>query len=112
MADERTERMQEGFLFVDLADPGALTAGMEIDLRPRKFTDMWGYEFEIKKADLAKIVANTRAAIRATKDSSGSPVGLPIDALDHRSGDAAGWITDARLEGSMIKAYRNGQTLG
>lgn len=62
------------------------------------FTDMWGREFTFPAEDMPQYEINTAAAILATADSEGRPVGLPIAPRGHYNDlDAAGWIVGVRL---------------
>ena len=67
------------------------------------FTDMWGREFVIERADLTNFVTNTKLALESTRDKDGKVVGFPIDQRGHYHEDAAGFITDAELDGNIVR---------
>lgn len=61
-------------------------AGLALGL----FTDMYGFEVDLREIKLADIVRNTQDAIAAALAKK--MPGLPIDAANHDKGQAAGWI--------------------
>lgn len=62
------------------------------------FVDMSGNEVRVTRANLAQIVANTRALLAERGD-----VGLPIDGReDHDHGDAYGWIKAIDLADNIV----------
>jgi len=68
-----------------------------------EFTDMRGRAVKFEIADLPEYLANTRAAIDATRGESGEIVGVPIDSKNHDKGDAAGWIVGVELAGDVMR---------
>jgi hypothetical protein len=90
------------------AQPGKPFDGM----RAGSFTDMYGRAVTFDAKDLAGYVANTKAAIDATRAESGEIVGLPIDAQNHNKGDAAGWIIAAELVGDVVRLTPRWTDLG
>ena len=102
--------MSTDLFFTDLT---SLADGRPFDgIAPVDTLDMRGQPVVIKEADLSKIVANTLAAIEATKTEAGDIVGLPIDARMHDKGDAAGWIVGVELVGQMIRLLPRWTELG
>src|SRR5579859_3372891 len=100
------------FLFTQLSSD-ALTAGRLFDgLAVGSFTDMRGRAVTFAPDELPTYLANTLAAIAATKSESGEVVGLPIDARDHENGDGSGWIVGAELEGDRIRLKPKWTELG
>ena len=98
-------------LFVELAGP--LTDGKPFDaFAPGAFKDMLGRPVEFKAGELSDYVANTQAAIEATRSESGDVAGLPIDAMNHDKGNAAGWIVGAELVDKIIRANVKWTELG
>lgn len=90
-------------LFAELSTD-ALTAGRLFDgLAAGSFIDMHGRSVTFEPNELSIYLANTLAAIAATKSESGEIVGLPIDAHDHENGDGSGWIVGAELEANRIR---------
>lgn len=87
-----------GFMFTSL-ESGDLVEGRPIEiLVPGTFVAMSGRRFEFEADDFQAYVDNTQAAIDATRDSTGEPVGLAIDPSGHEEGDgAAGWIVGVLL---------------
>jgi hypothetical protein len=91
------------FLFTELAN-NALTDGRAFDgVAFGTFNDMFGREITLDAVDAEDFVANTQAAIEATRAESGELVGLPVDAKDHDKGDGAGWIVGAELIDGIIR---------
>lgn len=90
------------------AQPGKPFDGM----RAGSFVDMYGRSVTFDGKELAEYVANTKAAIAATRSESGEIVGLPIDAQNHNKGDAAGWIIDASLAGDVVRLTPRWTDLG
>ena len=92
---------KKDFLFVDLqaADITKPIDGMAAGV----FTDMWGYEFEIKAEDLPEYVLKTNMALQSTRDSDGNIVGFPIDTMSHNHAEAAGWMLDAKQVGGTVQ---------
>lgn len=81
---------------IELSKPfDALVAG--------KFVDMHGNEVTISAKDLQTIVDNTKKNIEMSRTESGEVAGLPIDALNHDKGQAAGWIVDVEFDGSRLR---------
>ncbi len=70
---------------------------------PGSFTDMRGRKIKIEPDELIEYVANTKAALESTRDSTGRIVGFPIDQKGHDEGDAAGFITDVFEDGGVIR---------
>jgi hypothetical protein len=102
--------MKKDFLFVNLQ---ALMDAKWIDgMAAGAFTDMWGYEFEIKPEDLAEYVLKTRMALQSTRDAAGNVIGFPIDAMNHNRGEAAGWITDVQQLGGVVQIMPRWTELG
>ena len=93
--------MKKDFLFVDME---ALLDAKAFDgMAAGQFTDMWGYDFEIKPEELNEYVLKTRMALQSTRDAEGNVVGFPIDCMNHNHGQAAGWITDVTQLGGVIQ---------
>src|SRR5689334_11188180 len=70
------------------------------------FVDMWGREITVTVEELDLYVLHTQRAIEATRDSSGQPVGLPIDVIDHLEGDGAGFIVAVtRVPGATVLQF-------
>lgn len=86
------EHQVGNFVFVEMSE--ALTeSGKPIDgLAAGTYTAMNGRRVHFKEDDLPEYVARTREIIESTKDSSGVPVGLPIDLDKHDHAGGAGWI--------------------
>lgn len=61
------------------------------------FVDMFGREAVLDVDDAEVYIANTTANIEATRGESGAVAGLPIDAVGHNHGEAAGWIVAVEL---------------
>ena len=102
--------MKKDFLFVNLQ---TLMDAKAIDgMAAGKFTDMRGLSFEIKPEDLPVIVMNTRMALQSTRDSNGDVIGFPIDGVNHKHEEAAGWITDVQLEGGVVQIVPRWNDLG
>ena len=96
-------------LFYELA----LSDGSPFDaLVSGSFTDMLGRVVEFKAADLQTFVANTMAAIEATRSESGEVIGLPIDARDHDKGDGAGWIVGVELANGIVRVVPKWTDIG
>lgn len=95
--------LPRNFLFTEMTAE-VLTAGREFDgLVPLDAVrDMYGHPVTIKQDELPTYLANTRAAIEATRSESGELVGLPIDAAGHDKGDGAGWIQGIELVGGNL----------
>jgi hypothetical protein len=107
---EQSENMTN-FLFIELVAP--LTDGKPFDaFAIGRYIDMMGREVEFKRDDLPEYVANTQAAIEATRSESGEVVGLPIDAMNHDKGNAAGWIVGIELAGNVIRFIPQWTELG
>lgn len=101
MSEQVTE--QSMFLFTELGED-ALVEGRPFDaVAFGTFTDMFGREVTLKVKDADTFVANTQAAIEATRGESGELIGLPIDALNHDKGDAAGWIVGIEFAEGLIR---------
>ena len=113
-ASERVEggdMMRSNVLFIELES--ALVEGRAFDaLVSGSYTDMLGREIEFKAGELTDFVANTQAAIDATKAESGEIVGLPIDARNHEHGNAAGWIVGVELAGGIIRVVPKWTEIG
>jgi hypothetical protein len=62
-----------------------------------EFTDMYGRRAKFKREEMPEYVANTKAILASTVDSSGEVVGLPIDTMNHDHREAAGWLVDVEL---------------
>lgn len=92
------------FLFTELT-ADSLSEGREFDgLVPLdNVRDMYGQPVTIKAEELPTYLANTLAAIEATRSESGELVGLPIDAAGHDKGDGAGWITGLARVGNLLR---------
>jgi hypothetical protein len=73
---------------------------------------MLGREIEFKAGELGQFVANTQAAIDATTAESGEVVGLPIDAMNHDHGNAAGWIVGVSLVDGIIRVVPKWTEIG
>jgi hypothetical protein len=102
--------MKKDFLFVNLQQ---LMDAKAIDgMASGKFTDMWGYEFEIKPEELPEFVLKTRMALQSTRDANGDVIGFPIDAMNHDHGEAAGWITDVQQLGGVVQITPRWTALG
>jgi hypothetical protein len=103
-------KIRKDFVFVDMQ---ALTEATAIDgMAAGEFTDMWGYDFEIKPEELPEFVLKTRMALQSTRDASGNVVGFPIDAMGHDNRQAAGWITDVQQMGGVIQIMPRWNDLG
>lgn len=94
--------MQKDFLFIDLSEQTAGAKPFD-GMAAGEFTDMYGRAVSLKADDLEKFVANTRAALESTRDSSGEVVGFPIDTANHAHKEAAGWIVGVELDESGNK---------
>lgn len=104
--------MPTQIFYVELS-AAALTAGRAFDgVACGTFTDMHGRSVTISPEDLPAYVANTKAAIAATKGESGELAGLPIDARDHDKGDGAGWIVDCEAAGEKLRFVPKWTELG
>lgn len=91
-------------LFLTELAEDALTEGKAFDgVAFGTFRDMLGREITLDVDDADDFVANTQAAIDATKTESGELVGLPIDSKGHDKGDAAGWIVGIKRVGDLIQ---------
>lgn len=89
--------MQKDFLFVNLSEQ--VSGEKPFDgMAAGEFIDMYGRAVSLKADDLEKFVANTRAALESTRDSSGEVVGFPIDTANHAHKEAAGWIVGVELD--------------
>jgi hypothetical protein len=62
-----------------------------------EFVDALGRPVTVSGKDIETYLANTLALIKDTVDNSGKITGIPIDALNHERGNAAGWITDVSM---------------
>lgn len=99
-------------IFVELSKEG-LTEGKPFEAFTHgEFKDMRGRPLNVSPSELAIIVANTRALLETTKDGEGNIQGLPIDAVGHDHGDAAGWITGVELVGDVIRLIPKWTELG
>lgn len=68
-----------------------------------EFTDMNGNKRKFTEDELDEYVANTQAAIDATRTDSGALVGLPIDAKGHDKSDAAGFVVGVERDGTRLR---------
>jgi len=85
----------DNFLFTELSDE-ALTAGKPFaGFATGEFVDMLGRTVKFAKKDLAAYLKNTLAFIGELQSRGHD--GLPIDAMRHERGEAAGWITGAEI---------------
>lgn len=101
--------MRSNVLFIELESAD----GKPFDaFAPGKFIDMLGRPVEFEEGDLAAYIANTTKAIEATKSESGIVAGLPIDAMNHDKGNAAGWIVGVELVGNIIRVIPQWTELG
>jgi len=92
---------KKDFLFVDLATVADISKPFDC-MAAGQFTDMWGYDFEIKAEDLPE----------STRDSEGNVVGFPIDTMGHNHREAAGWILDVKQVGSIVQSSVRWNDLG
>lgn len=83
------------FLFVDLSKTGLKSFD---GMAAGTFVDMHGRRVTFKPEELPIYLENTLAVLESTKDSNGSPVGLPIDLQDHNYQGGAGWIKNLVLD--------------
>ena len=103
--------MTSNVLFIELEAP--LTDGKAFDaFAPGMYKDMLGRPVEFEKGEVPDYVANTKLAIESTRGESGIVAGLPIDAMNHDKGNAAGWIVGVELVGDIIRASVKWTELG
>lgn len=106
------ETILRNFIFTELS-ADVLTAGHAFDgLAVGEFVDMHGQKVRFKPDELAEYVANTLAAIAATRAESGELAGLPIDANNHDKGDGAGYIVNVEQQGDLIRVFPTWTEIG
>lgn len=91
------------FLFAELTADSLQPSKPFDGLVAVKTLDMSGKEVNVSDGELQAYLANTLAAIGATRSESGEIVGLPIDARGHDKGDGAGWIVGAELIDGILR---------
>jgi hypothetical protein len=84
----------ENLLFAELGSPLSQFDGMAAGT----FTDMRGKKVTLSSASFDDYIANTVEVIESTKDSAGTPVGLPIDLDGHDHKGGAGWIIGVKKD--------------
>ena len=62
------------------------------------FMSMGGHEVTVSAEELQDYVKNGQAIIDSTVDSTGEPVGLPIDMQSHDHKGGAGWIKGLKID--------------
>ena len=101
---------ESNVLFIELESS---TEGRAFDaFAPGNWIDMLGRPVEFKEGELKEYASNTQAAIESTRGESGEVAGLPIDAINHDKGNAAGWIVGIELVGNIIRVIPRWTDLG